>query len=190
MNSLDRKIQAARVRTFLRLSLLLLLLLGAAQPSLSRAGSPCQDKKIIGQECWVHVEGLDLDFLAQVDTGATTTSLHAKDYLIQGESDDPLENVGKTINFLTVSGKGELKRMSAEIAKVQTVVSAQGREKRYMVWLTLSASGVRKSVLVNLRDRSAMKHKLLVGRDWLAKDFLVDVDSAKEEATPEEGEAQ
>ena len=79
--------------------------------------------------------------------------------------------------------------MTSEIAKVQTVVNAQGREKRYMVWLTLSASGIRKSILVNLRDRSQMKHKLLVGRDWLAEDFLVDVELAREDV-PEEGEEE
>lgn len=160
---------------FRELSSLILLLLGMVLPHSLLAGPPCAGKKIIGQECWVHVDGLELDFLARVDTGATTTSLHATDFIIQGESDEPLENVGKMINFLTASTDGKAKRMTAEIAKVQTVVNAHGRERRYMVWLTLSASGVRKSILVNLRDRSKMKHKLLVGRDWLAADFLVDV---------------
>jgi hypothetical protein len=168
---------------------LLILLLGIVLPMPLLAGSPCTDKQIVGQESWVHVEGLELDYLARVDTGATTTSLHATDFIIQSESEDPLENVGKSINFLTISSGGTPKRMTAEIARIQTVVNAQGREKRYMVWLTLSASGIRKSILVNLRDRSQMKHKLLVGRDWLAEDFLVDVELARENA-PEEGEEE
>ena len=167
-----------------------LVLLLCLPPAFSvQAGSPCTEKKIIGPECWVHIEGLELDFLAQVDTGATTSSLHATDYLIQGEAEDPQENVGKAINFLTISTDGKYKRMTAEIAKVQSVVNAQGREKRYMVRLTLAASGIRKSILVNLRDRSTMKHKLLVGRDWLAEDFLVDVELAKEDA-PEESKEE
>ena len=170
-------------------SSLLILFLGIMLPIPLLAGSPCTDKKIVGQESWVHVEGLELDYLALVDTGATTTSLHATDFIIQSESEDPLENAGKSINFLTISSGGEYKRMTAEIAKIQTVVNAQGREKRYMVWLTLSASGIRKSILVNLRDRSQMKHKLLVGRDWLAEDFLVDVELAREDV-PEEGEEE
>ena len=29
---------------------------------------------------------------------------------------------------------------------------------------------------VNLRDRSAMTYKLLIGRNWLSEDYLVDVD--------------
>jgi hypothetical protein len=30
-------------------------------------------------------------------------------------------------------------------------------------------------VLVNLNDRSAMKYRLLLGRNWLENDYLVDV---------------
>jgi len=134
------------------------------------------EKRIIGQECWAHVEELDLDFLARVDTGATSSSLHATNFYIVDDTGDHLGNVGKTISFLTVSTDGEYRRMEAEIAKVQNVVSAKGRERRYMVWLTLTANGITKKILVNLRDRSRMKHKLLMGRDWLAQDFLVDVD--------------
>jgi hypothetical protein len=43
--------------------------------------------------------------------------------IIEG-TDDPRENIGKTIDFLTISTDGEYKRMEAEIAKVQTVSNA------------------------------------------------------------------
>ena len=164
---------------------LLYFLLILLQPALLLGQSPCTEKKVIGQECWVHVQELGLDFLARVDTGATTTSLHATDFLIIDGTDDPRENIGKTINFLTVSTKGEYKRMTAEIVKIQTVVNAQGREKRYMVWLTLTARGVSKTILINLRDRSRMRYKLLMGRDWLADDFLVDVNLAEDNVAVE-----
>ena len=29
---------------------------------------------------------------------------------------------------------------------------------------------------MNLRDRSPLRYKLLIGRDWIRGDFLVDVD--------------
>jgi hypothetical protein len=150
------------------------------------AESTCRGKKIIGQTCRVHVEELDLDYLARVDTGASITSIHATDFLIERGTRDPRDNIGRTINFLTVSSGGQYRRMTAEIAEIQTVISAQGREKRYMVRLTLTAKGVSKKILVNLRDRSHLKYKLLLGRDWLADDFLVDVD-LKEEMPAEEG---
>jgi len=40
--------------------------------------------------------------------------------IVEG-TNDFRENIGKTINFLTISTDGEYKRMEAEIAKVQTV---------------------------------------------------------------------
>lgn len=159
---------------------LLFFLLALLLPTGLHAESPCSDKKIIGQECWTRVEELGLDFLARVDTGSTTTSLHATDILVPGGSKDPIENIGREISFKAVSNTGAAKRMTAEVARIQTVVNAQGREKRYMVWLTLTARGISKKILINLRDRSHMHYKMLVGRDWLADDFLVDVNREKE----------
>lgn len=165
------------------------MLLQMFLPGYVVADSLCMDKRIIGQECWVHIEELNLEFLARVDTGATSTSIHATDFMIIDGTADRRENIGKTINFLTLSTGGEYKRLEAEIAKVQTVLSAQGREQRYMVWLTVTANGISKKILVNLRDRSRMKYKLLMGRDWLAQDFLVDV-GMPVETVAEEGEEE
>ena len=167
----------------------LVMLMHLFLPGSVVADSPCMDKRIIGQECWVHIEELNLEFLARVDTGATSTSIHATDFMIVEGTNDFRENIGKTINFLTISTDGEHKRLEAEIAKVQMVRSAKGREKRYMVWLTLTANGMSKKILVNLRDRSQMQYKVLMGRDWLAPDFLVDVD-IMEEIVAEEGEEE
>lgn len=160
---------------------LLLFLFFLLQPAgLPQADPACRDKKVVGRTCRVHVEELDLDYLARVDTGASITSLHATDFLIDKGTDDPRDNIGRAINFLTVSSDGQYRRLTAEIAEIQTVISAQGWEKRYMVRLTLTAKGVTKQILVNLRDRSHLKYKLLLGRDWLADDFLVDVDLEEE----------
>jgi hypothetical protein len=49
-------------------------------------------------------------------------------------------------------------------------------EKRYIIELVVSWKNVNKTVEVNLRDRSRMNYKLLIGRNWLSGDFLVDVD--------------
>jgi len=168
-----------RVQTVF-VSILLLPVLLCSLTGPAAAESSRLDKVIIGRTCRVQVEELGLDYLARVDTGASITSIHATDFLIEKGTSDPLDNVGRKINFLTVSSDGQYKRMTAEIAEIQTVVSAQGREKRYLVRLTLSAMGVRKTILVNLRDRSQLRYKLLLGRNWLTDDFLVDVDLDEE----------
>jgi len=59
------------------------------------------------------------------------------------------------------------------------VRNAQGVETRYQIPLTLRWHGIDKLIRVNLRDRSAMTYKLLIGRDWLMGDFVVDVEVNK-----------
>ena len=74
--------------------------------------------------------------------------------------------------------------MTAVIVKVSTVKNSQGTEQRYVIELPLSWKHVKKNVQVNLRDRSKMTYKLLIGRNFLSHDFLVDVDKK----APENGD--
>ena len=54
--------------------------------------------------------------------------------------------------------------------------TSHGTEWRYVVPLHLRWGDVEKRVQVNLYDRSPMAYKMLLGRDFLRGDFLVDVD--------------
>lgn len=132
--------------------------------------------RLIGATERVRVEQADLEFLARVDTGAQTTSLHVLDIRIENGASRMQANVGRTIHFRIANERGEEAWLSSVVADVVALSDWHGVELRYAVPLELSARGVRKRVLVNLRDRSAMAEKLLIGRDWLAGDFLVDVE--------------
>ncbi len=61
------------------------------------------------------------------------------------------------------------------IIKVSKIRNAQGVERRYAVVMDLIRNGQNKALPVNLRDRSKLEYKLLIGRNWLANDYLVDV---------------
>jgi len=132
--------------------------------------------RLVGATERVRVEQAGLDFVARIDTGAQTTSLHAVDLQIEGEAPRMQANVGRPIRFRTANERGEEAWLSGVVADVVALSDWHGVELRYAVPLELSARGVRKRVLVNLRDRSAMAEKLLIGRDWLAGDFLVDIE--------------
>jgi hypothetical protein len=54
-------------------------------------------------------------------------------------------------------------------------------DHRYKVRLTLQWKDVRKEVLVTLNDRTDMEYPLLVGRNFLRGDFLVDVSLSGDE---------
>jgi hypothetical protein len=83
--------------------------------------------------------------------------------------------VGRNIHFRVINERGESARISSVIIEVVGVRQALGTELRYAVPLHLTWQGVRRELRVNLRDRSAIDHKLLVGRDWIGEGFLVDV---------------
>lgn len=112
----------------------------------------------------------EIDYLARVDTGATTTSLNAYDISVDKTATDRL------LHFTTANEKGTHKRVVAKIVKIETVRNAQGKELRYVVLLPIRWHDKVKTVEVNLRDRSSMQFSLLLGRNWLKNDFIVDID--------------
>ena len=133
-------------------------------------------KTTIGETAWIGVEGVPFPYLARIDTGARVTSMHAMNLTIEKGSDTARENIGKKVSFQTRNRDGKSMTIIAPIVEVSTVKNSQGVEQRYVIELLLSWKDIQKKVAVNLRDRSRMNYKLLIGRNWLSKDFLVDVD--------------
>lgn len=123
-------------------------------------------KIIIGQTAEVYVTEGKMNFLGRVDTGAATTSINAQDIEVEGD----------TVSFTMINQEGKTFRFKSPIEKESLVKNAEAQEKRYHIYLTLVYDKLSKKVLVNLNDRSTSNFKILLGRNWLSKDFLVDVD--------------
>ncbi|MBI5442109.1 MAG: ATP-dependent zinc protease [Deltaproteobacteria bacterium] len=154
------------------LSALAALLLALVQATGAGAG----EKKVIGAVEQVTVGEAGLPFLARVDSGARVCSIHATSIRVEeGGSPELAENVGKEISFRVENARGDDVKLRATLEKIMVVRSAVGTEERPAVYLTLESQGVKKKVLVSLRDREEMDYKLLLGRNWLEGDFLVDV---------------
>lgn len=134
-------------------------------------------KKIVGATEEILIEEAGLSFKARVDTGAKTSSIHAENIEVD-LSGDPK---GKPISFYLVNKKGQSKKIESQVDSVATIKTSEGSELRYKVLLTLTWNNTRKPILVSLNDRRKMKYGLLLGRNWLHKDFLVDVDRNNEE---------
>jgi hypothetical protein len=117
----------------------------------------------------------ELEYRARIDTGADTTSINAYNIVVDGEEPDLLANIGKVLHFNTANEKGDTQSIEAKIVKVNNVHNAIGNESRYVVLLALAWGDYVKTVEVNLRDRSRMQFALLIGRNWLKNDFIVDV---------------
>jgi hypothetical protein len=130
---------------------------------------------IVGETATIKVVEADMDYLSRIDTGAKSTSIHATNIKIKNDSAKKKENIGKNITFTTTNAQNKTQVVSAKIVDVSTVKNSQGVEQRYIVEMTLRYKGRDKKIMVNLRNRSEMTYKLLIGRNWLAGDYLVDV---------------
>jgi len=140
------------------------------------------EKQIIGPTAVVEESESDFSFSARVDTGAATTSLHVEDCQIEGEASEMAKNVGKTIRFRIKNQHGESQWLKRKIAEVSVIKTSERKEIRYKVPVTLKCQDVKKRVLVSLNDRSHMTHPVLLGRNFLRDEFLVDVALGKPHA--------
>ena len=138
------------------------------------------NKRIIGATAVLTEASSGLPFAARVDTGAASCSLHVDKIEIKDEAKKPVDNIGKEIRFQIKNHEGKSAWVDATIASVVRVRSSTLKDgdfdRRYKVRLTLEWGDFAKEVLVTLNDRTDMNFPLLVGRNFLRHDFLVDVD--------------
>ena len=144
--------------------------LGAACAASAPAPQP-----VLGATESIRVVEAGLDFRAVIDTGAWRSSIHALDLRIEDPAPRMEDNLGKWVAFRVANERGEVRRVRAVISDLVPVRTSHGTEWRYVVPLRLRWGEHEREVQVNLRDRSPMSFKLLVGRDWIAG-FLVDVE--------------
>ena len=134
-------------------------------------------KQIVGDTEVVFVEEANLSFKARVDTGAKTSSIHAENIELD-LSGDPR---GKPISFDLVTKEGLSRKIKTRVSSVIKVRTSEMAEHRYVVPLLMKWNDSSKTVLVTLNDRRKMKYRLLLGRNWLHGDFIVDVDKNDED---------
>jgi hypothetical protein len=118
-----------------------------------------------------------LEFMARIDTGATSCSIHCEALEIDDPAAAPDDNIGKPIRFLVTNKRGQSEWLESVIADRVKVRTSERSADRYKVRLTLRCLDVEKSVLVTLNDRSTMRYPVLIGRNFLQDDFVVDVGS-------------
>ncbi|MFZ9937438.1 MAG: RimK/LysX family protein [Luteolibacter sp.] len=133
-------------------------------------------KRVIGQTARVGIEETAMEFLARVDTGAATTSLHAEDVRV----------TDGMVDFVAVNRDGSRVPLRLPLARTGTVRNSGGSKQRVFVEMNLNHEGESKRVLVNLNNRSSLTYPLLLGRNWLMDDYLVDVSRKPEMPPPSE----
>jgi hypothetical protein len=142
----------------------------------SEVEPPKKEKLVIGATASVLEKQSNLLFRARVDTGAKSCSLHVEDITIENEQEKWVDNIGKVVHFKVKALNGESHYLDARIDGYVIIKTSSSRQRRYKVPLTLRWKGVEKTVLVTLNDRDGMEYPLLLGRNFLRGDFVVDVE--------------
>jgi hypothetical protein len=165
----------------------ILLLLGVTSAFAEDPAAEAEKKELsirmIGATALVTEVSTGLPLPARVDTGATCCSIHCAQLVIKDAGEDPKTNIGKPVRFLIQPREGNAKAewIQAKIVDHVTVRTSESEDERYKVRLKLRVDDVEKKVLVTLNDREKMKYPVLLGRNFLRDDFLVNVSLKGEE---------
>ncbi|TCL08770.1 hypothetical protein BXY66_0808 [Shimia isoporae] len=143
------------------------------------------DLLVIGEAEMFSLPELDSVWPARIDSGATTTSLHAVDI-------EEFERDGKPwVRF--VARNEELDKsieMERPVVRVAFITRRGGEpdQRRPVVEMALQVGPLVQTVEVNLTDRTDFTFPLLIGRNFLSGVTLIDVSRAYLHGTKEEME--
>ena len=134
-------------------------------------------KRVLGATSILVEASTGVELSARIDTGAASCSMHVEEIEVVDGVAAMRKNIGKEARLRIRDADGQDYWIDTKI--VETVLiknpNSDKKQRRYKVWLTLQADGIEKRVLVTLCDRSHLKYPLLIGRNFLNGDFLVDV---------------
>ncbi|MBA2650155.1 MAG: ATP-dependent zinc protease [Legionella sp.] len=119
----------------------------------------------------VSFTAFDMQIDSRVDTGARRSSLHAKSIQLIEEGDQ------RFVQFYAIDDLGHAHKMKEKLRYISEITNTSGiSEKRFVIRTFIVLKNKKYSIDVNLKDRSNMQYKFLIGRDLLKKGgYLVKV---------------
>ncbi|MDX2201590.1 MAG: ATP-dependent zinc protease [Hyphomicrobiaceae bacterium] len=128
---------------------------------------------ILGWEEWVALPGLALPAIkAKVDTGARTSALHA----VFIEPFGPARSRKVRFGVHPIPRRSDLEvTCIAPLVGMREVRSSNGeREERYVIETTIRIGAREWPIEITLTNRQMMSYRMLIGRQALGRDILVD----------------
>ena len=126
------------------------------------------DKTLIGWREWIELPEWGVRLKAKIDTGAKSSSLDVEN--IQVLPEDRI--------FFNIHKKRKTDKVipvETELVRTINVRSSNGKtQTRYVVSTPMRLCGVEKPILITLASRRRMIHRMLLGREALSDDFLID----------------
>lgn len=132
-----------------------------------------ESKQRIGWLEKVSVGAPSIVLHAKIDTGAENSSLHSADYVV-------FTKEGRVwVRFNITTQSGETQRLEKPVERFAKIKLKEGEQEnqRPVVKLRLCLGGKFKEAYVNLVNRERFNFPLLIGRSFLAGNFIVDAES-------------
>jgi len=135
--------------------------------------SPVADRYILGWEEWVSLPELGLPAIkAKVDTGARTSALHA--YFVEPVHVEGVAMVRFGVHPIPRRDDVEI-ICRARVKDQREVTSSNGeRENRFVIETPIRIGQREWPIEVTLTNRNAMAYRMLIGRQAITEDILVD----------------
>ncbi len=129
-----------------------------------------QGKRVFGAVETLQLPALELNMDARIDTGAASSSLHARDIT-------PFERDGKPWVRFTPGDDADAQPIELPIARFIRIKNKGEAEssRRPVVLLKVSIGPISQRLEMNLADRSNFDYPALIGRDFLKDVAIVDV---------------
>ncbi|MGM0422491.1 MAG: 30S ribosomal protein S6--L-glutamate ligase [Pseudomonadota bacterium] len=126
----------------------------------------------LGWEEWLNLPGLKIPAIkAKIDTGATTSSLHAL-YV-----EPYMSKSGKRVHFIvkpTPDKPDLILHCSAKVIDEREVTSSNGdTELRYVIETLIDIGGQKWPIEMTLSNREGMQYRMLLGRSALPENSIV-----------------
>lgn len=143
------------------------------------------DKLLVGEIETVHIDPSDIKMLARIDSGATTSSLDARNIT-------PFERDGKDwVRFDLVNRQNDdVKTLERPLVRNARIIQSNSEEpeRRPVVLMNLTLGDISQMVEFTLSDREHLSYAVLIGRNVMKDIILVDV--GKKDIAPPKKPAQ
>lgn len=127
------------------------------------------DKWLLGRVEWLWLPVLGDNVKARIDSGAKTSSMSATEI-------EEFRKDGKRWIRFSFSHKNHLEQLEAPLSRYVRIRQANSKklDRRPVILLPVQLGGMEKEVEFTLKDRTRMIYPVLLGREFMAKDVLID----------------
>ncbi len=116
------------------------------------------------------VEGLS--FAVKLDTGADVSSMHAEDIRLYKKDGKQM------VDFVYRNAQGDKKSFTRQVVRMMTVKAKHGEKANHrpVVKMEVQLGDIRKTIKVNLQDRSRFEYSMILGKNFLRYGVVVSSD--------------